>query len=154
MENEVCFIVRGRKLYAEQILVEYNGIPIFFICIDDKGDRYAVLYINADKDEYLITSIELSDLVKMLHGEKTMRQCLCVWNNEYWYAIDNKIFPQPVIVDESVLPQEGAYFSTTAYFSITGGEITQYVQKIEKEVEKRKSLSAFPVVRSISAKND
>ena len=35
MDRELCFYIEGNALYLEQVLVDYNSIPIFFVCRDE-----------------------------------------------------------------------------------------------------------------------
>ena len=30
--NELCFIIDGRALYMEHVLIDYNDDPVFFVC--------------------------------------------------------------------------------------------------------------------------
>ena len=35
MSRELCFRIMEKELYLEKILVDYNEIPIFYLCTDD-----------------------------------------------------------------------------------------------------------------------
>ena len=71
MINEVCFKIDSKNLYIDEYLVELN-IPIFFICKDDANKKYAVMCENTSTLEYLICSVSINSLIKMLKNELTL----------------------------------------------------------------------------------
>ena len=48
MEATLCFNIEGIELYLEQVLVDYNDIPIFFLCTGEREQYLALCY---DLDE-------------------------------------------------------------------------------------------------------
>lgn len=42
VNKELCFIIENVKLYLEQVLVDYDGFPVFFLCRGE-NQYYAVL---------------------------------------------------------------------------------------------------------------
>lgn len=72
MNKKLCFNIENQYLYLEQILVDYMGIPIFFLC-KDKKQYYIALCTNIDKLNYIVTKLSLSDVYNLLHGKIPMR---------------------------------------------------------------------------------
>ena len=48
MNNVVCFIIGGKSLYLEKVLVEFNDIPVFFICHNE--DEYYAVYAYENRE--------------------------------------------------------------------------------------------------------
>ena len=67
MDRTLCFIIEDQNIYLEQVLVEYMGVPIFFVCHDEK-QRYLALCVDVDELQYFVTMIAPRDMFDLLHA--------------------------------------------------------------------------------------
>lgn len=130
MDKELCFCIEGNKLYLEQILVDYNDIPIFFVCKDNAA-YYIALCSDIEELSYIIASLSDIDLYNLLHGTLSMREVIIKHEN-YWEIISGEKIESDIVtykpmkeIDCSVLPEEGAYFD------ILTDEVSSYVKKFD-----------------------
>ena len=65
MDRELCFYIEGNQLYLEQVLVEYNDIPIFFVCRDTAA-HYVVLCSDLEEFRYMVVKAANEDLFRLL----------------------------------------------------------------------------------------
>ena len=133
MGEELCFNIENKNLYLEQVLVDYNDIPIFFLCKDNKH-YYIVLCTNTDEMHYVVTKASLYDVYNLLHGYIPMRDVI-LKQREYWDVITgDEICLDEVVkknMDEikmDLLPDENAYFK------ILTNQIKLYVDKFDCEL--------------------
>lgn len=59
----------------ERVLVDYNCVPIFFIC-KDENNRYLALNSEPDNSAYIVVKISDADAYDLLHGNIPMRRRL------------------------------------------------------------------------------
>ena len=132
MNKELCFCIEGIELYLEQVLVDYNNVPIFFVC---KGVEmyYAVLCSDIEKLSYIVVKISPEDLYKLLHGRMPMRE-IFISQKKYWeinsgedIESDEVVYKPVNEMDFSVLPEEGAYFE------VLTNEVSSYVEKFDTD---------------------
>lgn len=130
MDNELCFIIDSNKLYLEQILVEYNDVPIYFICKDSK-EYYISLCSDIEELCYFVVKVSELDIYNLLHGNLTMRDSI-IKQSYYWEIVSADEMENDRVelkciddLDLSVLPEEGAYFS------ILTEEISKYVTEFD-----------------------
>lgn len=130
MDKELCFCIEGNELYLEQILVDYNNIPIFFLCKDSKT-YYLALCTHVEQLSYIVINLSEADLFSLFHGKLSMREVFTK-QKSYWEIIsEEQIESDSVIcksmeeIDCSILPEEGACFE------ILTDEISLYVKKFD-----------------------
>lgn len=99
----------------EQTLVEYNGIPIYFLCRDDE-QYYTVLCTDIDELKYVIVETTIGDVYGLLHGRIPMRNVI-LKANHYWQVVSEEDMLQDDVrclsmdkLDHSLLPEAGACF--------------------------------------------
>lgn len=131
MNGTVFFVIEGRELIVEQVLVEYNEAPIFFVCKNEKK-YYIASCTDLEKERYLVANVELSSLAKMLHGQISMRKFL-LQVAEYWDVIVGEDVSKDIVVRKSItevslddLPYE------EAYFTVATKEIERYIEKVDE----------------------
>ena len=66
--------VNDERLFIEFYLMNEN-YPEFFVCIDKNKNRYLVLLENFVNDEYIITPISSNQLIEMICGEISVKDC-------------------------------------------------------------------------------
>lgn len=74
-DMEKCFYIEGRYLYLDRVLVEYNGIPIYFLCRDG-SQYYTALCTDTDEWKYIVTRTAARDVYGLLHGRIPMRDVI------------------------------------------------------------------------------
>ncbi len=132
MEKELCFCIQDNKLYLEQVLVDYNDIPIFFVCKDCEL-FYVVLCSDIEELKYVIVNVSCVDLHRLIHGMLSMREVFTK-QESYWEIMSGEEIEQDMVtcksineLDCSVLPEAGACFE------ILTNEVASYVEKFDRE---------------------
>lgn len=133
MKDTVFFVIEDKELIVEQVLVEYNEAPIFFVCKDEKS-YYIASCIDLEKERYFVATVELSSLAKMLHGQVSMRKFL-LQSEEYWDVIVGEDVSQDIVVRKRIaevclddLPYENAYFT------VATKEIERFVENVDAKL--------------------
>ena len=85
MNKELCFVIEKKKLYLEKILVEYNDIPIFYLCRND-DEYYLVLCSNIDEEKYIIVKPARMEVLDMLNGKLSMRDII-LRQESFWKVV-------------------------------------------------------------------
>lgn len=132
MNKKLCFNIENQYLYLEQVLVDYMGIPIFFLC-KDKKQYYIALCTNIDKLSYIVTKLSLSDVYNLLHGKIPMRDVF-LKQQEYWEIVSGDEVCMDMVtkkkidaLEQSLLPE------ADACFKILTKQIKLYVQEVDNE---------------------
>ena len=130
MMEQVFFIIDGKELILDKVLVEFDETPVFFVCKNEK-DYFIGLNIDLDEERYILTRISLRGLSKMLHGKITMRE-LMLHSDKYWEIIAGEEPGEDIIYEKSIeeiplelLPYEGAYLK------IVTRELEVYMEEID-----------------------
>ena len=133
MNKQLCFKIKNEKLYLEKVLVFFNEIPLFFVCKDEKQQRFLVICTDLEEFNYLISSINLSDLRNMLIQKCTMRNTF-LNGEKFWKVLSGNTIENDVCsklkkknIDLSLLPNENAFYKKISK------EDETYVQQIESE---------------------
>lgn len=85
MEGQVYFVIEGKELVLDKILVEYNEMPLFFVCRNERA-YYICTCVDVEEEQYMVVPILLSALSKMLLGKMTMRD-LNMQAEGYWEVL-------------------------------------------------------------------
>lgn len=132
MNSKLCFRIESIELYLEQVLVDYTGIPIFFLC-KGEDNYYLVLCTDIDELNYIIVKLSMNDLYRLLHGEVFIRNTI-LKQNEYWNVISGEEIPLDRVeklgiseLDSSLLPKENVYFE------IVSTKLEDYVKKFDTQ---------------------
>lgn len=132
MDNKLCFRIENTELYLEQILVDYMGIPIFFLC-KGEGEYYLVLCTDMDELNYIILKSSMNDVYELLHGKESIRNAM-LKQKEYWNVISGEEISLDKVeklsiseLDVDLLPKENIYFE------IVSAKLEDYVKKFDTE---------------------
>lgn len=133
MKNELFVVINEKELLIEKSLVEYDFVPILFVCIDNNKERYLVLQTDFDEEQYLVISVNLIELDKMLRGLKTMREVFSQGNSFWSVKLDRSLeytvsSLSPNEVSPDVLPIDGEFFELVTQ------DLENYSIQIRKEV--------------------
>ena len=130
MDSELCFRIENVDLYLEQVLVDYMGVPIFFLC-KGEGSYYLVLCTDVDELNYIIVRISMDDVYGLLHGEESIYNTI-LKQNEYWNVIAGREISLDEVkrlsiseLDVGLLPKENVYFE------IVSTKFENYVKKFD-----------------------
>lgn len=131
MNKTLCFIIESTKIYLEKVLVDYMGVPIFFLCRNSK-QYYLALCTNIDELQYFVTKITPQQIFDLLNGSIAMREVI-LQQPEYWEIISNEnpendiVYKHPMEdIDRDLLPQEN-----TVYEILTP-DIKEYAKKFDR----------------------
>ena len=132
MDNKLCFRIENTELYLEQVLVDYMGIPIFFVC-KGEGEYYLVLCTDIDELNYIIVKLSMNDVYELLHGGELIRNVI-LKQEEYWNVISGREIPLDEVkrlsiseLDVGLLPKEDVYFE------IVSTKLENYVKKFDTQ---------------------
>lgn len=115
MDKELCFIIEEDKLFLETTLVDYNNVPIFFVCKGIK-EYYLVLCIDMNELSYYVTKVDTYNLFLLLHQGITMREAILKAKTFYEVKTGDEIVKDIVSrrnigeIDISFLPEAGAMY--------------------------------------------
>lgn len=145
MSNTLCFCLNKSNLVLDKVLVSFNEIPIFFICIDQKKNRYVVLCSDIDDFQYIIVPQKTQQIVDMLSQKITMRDLF--ENIDHFWSVQSGNVPDEDIVDllsgnqmdEEILPESGALYT------IVDDGIREYLNKLCAEVSSQGNNIDLPV---------
>lgn len=109
----MCFCLEDENLYLEQVLVEQEGVPIFFLC-KSREQHYLVLFCGDSR--YVVTKVSYADLSKLLYGKIPMRDVI-LGQKEFWDVAAGEKPQQDIVecfpiseLEVEILPEEGACF--------------------------------------------
>lgn len=132
VDNKLCFRIENIELYLEQVLVDYMGIPIFFLC-KGGGEYYLVLCTDIDELNYIILKSSMNDVYELLHGKESIRNTM-LKQKEYWNVISGEEISLDKVeklsvseLDVDLLPKENIYFE------IVSAKLEDYVKKFDTE---------------------
>lgn len=115
MNSKVLFRIGSKSLCREENLVIVQA-PVFFVCKDSDEQRYLVLLMDFDEDEYLICPVSDQDLFLMLVGKIPMRKPFLTAKNLYLVKAGKKPDDDDIKevkcsdLSDDVLPDENAMF--------------------------------------------
>lgn len=131
MKSERFFVIGEKEIFLDKILVEFNGLPIFFVCKHNE-EFYISLYIGEEEERYIVVRASLGRLSKMLYGKLTMRN-LMLQSLQYWDIVAGETPDDDVVVLKDIseipldmLPYEGEYLEMAT------SDLKQYAENIEK----------------------
>lgn len=112
-----CFTINGNELYLVLNLVDFNGIPLYFICKDNTGQYYIYLCYDIDYEKYIIVKTDIDRIYKLLTQNITMRDIITM-ESEF---LDVSILGEEDIcslkdmknINLDILPDKNSYFNIT-----------------------------------------
>lgn len=146
MNKDLCFKIENLELFSEQILVDFNGYPIFYICNSSKG-HYIVLCSDIDKSEYIIVESTSTEIWQMLTQQFDMRDVFLT-KHSFWFVKTGDSVEEDLVtkcpiseIDKSALPLVGAKYN------ILSTAVAEYLNTIEKVLYKSESFSPVQEIR-------
>ena len=133
MNKELCFILDNKNIYLDHILVDYEYVPIFFLCKDDECQYYLALCTDIENGEYIVVKISLLSVYNLLHGNIAMRDVI-LNQKIFWKVVSGDEIKNDIVneypidyINHQDLPEKDAKFK------ILQKHIKEYVQKFDKE---------------------
>lgn len=110
-----CFKINDKELFLEENLVNFNDIPIFFVCKDKVGYRYIVQCIDTEELSYYIAQVLDKNLAAMLDGKISIYE-LMVEANGKWEIVYGGTNGSDSVknienFEKDSLPKEDVYFT-------------------------------------------
>ena len=113
----MIFTINDNELYLVLNLVDFNGIPLYFICKDNTGQYYICLCYDIDYEKYIIVKTDIDRIYKLLTQNITMRDIITM-ESEF---LDVSILGEEDIcslkdmknINFDILPDKNSYFNIT-----------------------------------------
>lgn len=140
-----CFVVESEILYLEKVLVEFNSVPIFFLCKTTKEDYYISLCIDTKEFSYVVTKLSIADVSDLLHGKISMRNVITkqdfFWRIETGDELSDDIVSKHIVteLDENYLPDKDACFE------VLTDDMSNYVEEFDKMYENQNRFVDLPI---------
>ena len=114
MKKELCFKLDTDKLYLDQALVDYNGIPIFFIC-KGKEKYYLALCTDCKNYNYIIVIISVNDIYNLFDQKITMKNII-LKQEEYWEVISGDEISNDIVTKKSINEIDFSYLPKDEFY--------------------------------------
>lgn len=112
-----CFTINGNELYLVLNLVDFNGIPLYFICKDNTGQYYICLCYDIDYEKYIIVKTDIDRIYKLLTQNITMRDIITMESEFLDVSIlgeeDICLLKDMKDINFDILPDKNSYFNIT-----------------------------------------
>lgn len=133
MNKELCFIIEEQQLFMEKILVDYDGIPIFYLCNSLEG-MYLVLRRSLDDELYVIVKPGLQNILDMLKGRLGMREIITN-QNEFWDVAAGDDIYDDVVIKRSMreIPADDLPYKDS-YYKLATTEMEGYVKDLDNKL--------------------
>ena len=115
LEKNLCFVINKEKLYLDFVLVDYEHVPIFFVCTSI-GGYYIALCTNIEELNYIVVKLSRFDLYKILSGLIPMRDVILKQPDYFEIQTSENMIEDRIIhksmnmINKADLPEAGAYF--------------------------------------------
>ena len=115
MTKDYFFKINDEYIYLDIELINFNDIPVLFICKSNKN-YYLALCFDVFDEKYIVIQVKRSLLLKMLDQKITMREIFhtvdSFWEIVYGETPEQDLVKEKAIndIDESVLPIEGEVY--------------------------------------------
>ena len=132
MNDELSFIIDNKELLNEQVLVEYNDFPVFFLC-RNSNDLYLALCTDLSKNMYYVTQVDTVNVLQMFDKQLTMRDTFLSGKSFWKIEASENIHEDKVSlidvkdIDLDDLPKE------KAYFNVFSQELEEYHKSLSKD---------------------
>lgn len=129
------FTINGTSLYIEKVLLFFQEIPLLFVCIDDKGNRYLCLCRDTDKGTHLICKVSIDTLLRYLKSEISFTD-MCEFT-DIFYKVEvgeKEDFSDDIITEiKSNKIKDNIIYDGDVYFDAYLDYQKQYIRQLETE---------------------
>lgn len=117
-EKILYFIIKEKEIYLEEVLVDFQDIPIFFLCKDKNGQDYLALYTGKTLEDprYIVVELSKKDVSDLLDGKLPMRDVI-LKQDKYWDVESSEEISNDIVIRHTMrkinkddLPDKGAYY--------------------------------------------
>lgn len=130
MKEQVFFVIDGKELLLDKVLVEFDETPLFFVCKREQN-YFISSCVDVEQERYLVAQVGLGNLSKMLHGKITMRDFILT-AQLFWEITAGEEIAKDSVIKKTVeticldeLPYEGAYLT------LATKDLERYMEKID-----------------------
>lgn len=129
MTNDLFFVINQEHVYIDLELINFNDIPVFFIC-KSREKYYLALCYDLDEEKYIVIETKTILLLDMLTQKITMRDMYkhvdSFWQIEYGDNPEQDVVYQKQIgeLDTSLLPIEGEVYE------VFDDDVKEYREKL------------------------
>lgn len=115
MTNDLFFVINQEQVFIDLELINFNDIPVFFICKSSEKYYLALCY-DLDEEKYIVIETKSTLLLDMLTQKITMRDMYkhvdSFWQIEYGDNPEQDVVYQKQIeeLDNTLLPIEGEVY--------------------------------------------
>lgn len=130
MNDQTFFVIDGKELILDKVLVEFNEAPLFFVC-KFESNYFISSCVDIENERYIVAKIGLSNLSKMLHRKVTMRN-LILQANVFWDITVGEDVSKDIVIEknmESILLDELPYEGE--YLTLATKDLNEYAEKID-----------------------
>lgn len=154
IKEEPTFIINKELLFIEFYLVNVN-YPECFICIDNNDNRYLVLLIDFENENYIITKTTINKLKRLICGTISIKN-LFETTDDYIYSVktsktpidyEDRIYFDTIEDNCGWFEGDGYYFNKQ--YIDNSGEYLEKLNQITTNFDKLKSMTQDEVVEYI-----
>lgn len=130
-KKNLVFKVNNKELYLDKVLVDFDGLPLYFVCKDEDERYYMALCTDTICYQYILVSVTEMDLYLLLNEKLPMRDII-LKQEKYWEIMEDEdgdsveLLKMSSIIKKN-LPKEGAVFK------ILTEDMKEYVKKFNDE---------------------
>lgn len=129
------FTISGTSLYIEKVLLFFQEIPLLFVCIDDKGNRYFCFCQDTDKGTHLICKVSIDTLLRYLKSEISFTDMY--ESTDVFYKVEvgeKEDFSDDIITEiKSNKIKDNIIYGGEVYFDAYLDYQKQYIMQLETE---------------------
>lgn len=143
LKKKLCgpeFVINGKNVYVDQILIWFNEFPVFFVCVDDDGGYYLAMMLGQDDDTYgytyYIVESFVDEIQKMMLKQLPMRDVFLL-KDHFWKVVSGVTVTEDVVddlpiteIDRDLLPAPDKYFEASSF------DDKNYIRKLAKMLKK------------------
>lgn len=116
MNKQGYFLIEDRKLYLDEILIDFEREPMLFTCKSINNDYYLALCTDKDNFAYIAVDTTSEEIYDMLNKKITMQEMFL--NKPYYYEIcqeidieEDRVSKKDISqIDIMLLPYKGEYY--------------------------------------------
>lgn len=129
------FTIDRIPLYIEKILLFFQEIPLLFVCLDDKGNRYFCFCRDTDKGTHLICKVSIDTLLRYLKFEISFTKMY--ESTDVFYKVEvgtKEDFSDDIITEiKNNKIKDNIIYEGEVYFDAYLDYQKQYIKQLEKE---------------------
>lgn len=146
--DKMIFKINNNMLNMEAVLVDYNGLPVFYVCVDEEHNRYFVLCIDLENYVYYVAKTSVSLILSLLSGTQSIKRAF-LESDEFWEISEGETVDDDIVkkisrnaLADELLPKKNAFYE------IYNNLIKNYYKKLIGEISCSDDWEKMPVQHS------